>query len=531
MKKPECAVCIGRVVLEDADFSGVVTRSAIKRPDSAEFRLAKSSPRTRLVALTDRVVIRVDGHVLFSGDVIEAHEDGDDLLVKCSGVPQMDSDDFVGVCRASVYQSMRMIALDGGLRIPEVDEENMVSKAPSARLDWDDLLDKAEAAGDFFEFGQTVKSCLPGEPPVGAEAELLRKGLAHVLKSTTAAGYAAADAHSVPAAVFRPAIRDWRADAWRYRRSNDLFEVIAPIRDLTVSASPLAIGQVEYMDRSAVELVEHHCRLNELGPLLRDEWDLSTFARVAVKAIDLWGARSLGYARIVESLAAIVFCLSYDSPVLKNEKGQYSFPPFVRPSGACPTMAENVFIHNLATDEYWLGPPGRGRPPDLVEVATRGASLLDLLGGVATDSSSNGLAAHVLVALHWSYRAAASESLVDRFLLRWIVLEMLLLRRNENSPVLANRVPAVVAASGDRTKSLRAEIRDRWVPLRDEIVHRALSDHLDLAEGARRVQFFADAVIGHALAMAGAGLSYDEWLDHLDAQVRSGTADVHDANV
>lgn len=59
MKKPDCTVCIGRVVLEDSDYSGVITRSAIKRPDSAEFRLAKSSPRTRLVALTDRVVIRV----------------------------------------------------------------------------------------------------------------------------------------------------------------------------------------------------------------------------------------------------------------------------------------------------------------------------------------------------------------------------------------------------------------------------------------------------------------------------------------
>ncbi len=291
----------------------------------------------------------------------------------------------------------------------------------------------------------------------------------------------------------------------------------------------MAIGQVEYMDNSAVELVERHCRLGELGPILRDEWDLPTFARVTVMASDLWGARSLGYERIVESLAAIAFCLNYDSPVLKNQEGQYSFPPFVRPSGACPTMAENVFIHNLATDEYWLGPPGRGRPPDLVEVASRSASLLDLLGDISTDPPSDGLAAHVLVALHWSYRAAASESLVDRFLLRWIVLEMLLLRRNENSPVLASRVPAVIAAHGDKMKPLSAEIRDRWVPLRDEIVHRALSDHDDLAEGARRVQFFADAVIGHALAMAGTGLSYDEWLNHLDAQVRRGTSVVRDA--
>ena len=73
IKKPECVVCIGRVVLEDSDFSGVITRSAIKRPDSAEFRLAKGSPRTRLVALTDPVVIRVANRVLFRGDVIEVH--------------------------------------------------------------------------------------------------------------------------------------------------------------------------------------------------------------------------------------------------------------------------------------------------------------------------------------------------------------------------------------------------------------------------------------------------------------------------
>jgi hypothetical protein len=529
MKKPDCTVSIGRVVLEDSDFSGVITRSALKRPDSAEFRLAKSSPRTRLVALTDRVVIRVDRRVLFSGDVVEAHEDGDDLLVRCSGVPQMDSDDFVGAFRASVYQGMRVIALDGGLRIPDVDEENMVSKAPSAHLDWDDLLDEAEAASDFLKFAEAVRSCLASGPPAGPEAELLRKGLAHVLNATKEAGYGEADAHIVPASVFRSAIRDWRANAWRYRRRDDPFEVIVPIRDLMVSVSPVAIGQLEYMDNSAVELVERHCRLSELGAILRDEWDLSTFVRATVTANDLWSARSLGRERILESLATIAFCLNYDSPALKNEDGQYSFPPFVRSSGACPTMAENVFIHNLATDEYWLGPPGRGRPPDLVEVASRSASLLDLLGGIATDPSSDGLAAHVLVALHWSYRAAASESLVDRFLLRWIVLERLLLRRDEKSPILANRVPAVVAAPGDKTKPLRAEIRDRWVPLRDEIVHRALSDHRDLAEGARRVQFFADAVIGHALVMAGTGVSFDEWLDYLDGQLKRGIADAHDA--
>ena len=483
------------------------------------------------MALTDRVVIRVESHVLFSGDVVETHEDGDDLLLGCSGVPQMDSDDFVGACRASVYQGMRMIALDGGLHIPEFDAENMVSKAPSASLDWDELLDKAEAAGNFSEFGQAVESCLPSGRPVGPEAELLRKGLAQVLKTTIAAGYAAADARRVPSAVFRSAIRDWRADAWRYRRRDDPFEVIVPIRDMIVSATPVAIGQVEYMGSSAVELVERHCRLDELGPILRDEWDLSTFARVTVEASDLWGARSQGYELIAESLAAIAFCLNFDSPVLKNEKGQYSFPSFVRPSGACPTMAKNAFIHNAATDEYWLGPPGRGRPPDLVEITSRSRSLLDLLGSVTGDHSSDSLSAHVDVALHWSYRAAASKALVDRFLLRWIVLEMLLLRRTERSPVLASRIPAVVAAPGDKTKAVRVEIRDRWVPLRDEIVHRALSNHHDLAEGARRVQFFADAVIGHALAMAGAGLSYDEWLNHLDAQVRSGTADVRDANV
>jgi hypothetical protein len=86
----------------------------------------------------------------------------------------------------------------------------------------------------------------------------------------------------------------------------------------------------------------------------------------------------------------------------------------------------------------------------------------------------------------------------------------------------------VLAAPGDKIGPLRAEIRNRWVPLRDEIVHRALSDHHDLVEGARRVQFFADAVIGHALVNAKAGLSFDEWLDYLDAQVKRGSRGARD---
>lgn len=183
-------------------------------------------------------------------------------------------------------------------------------------------------------------------------------------------------------------------------------------------------------------------------------------------------------------------------------------------------MVDNTLVHNLVTDEYWMGPLGVPKATDLVLERSRGGSLLEEIDGFLSASDDSAFSLHIGSALHWSYRADSSETLVDRFLMRWIALEMLLCGPDDDASDLIRRLPFTFISVGGRRASIRRELERRWVPLRNDIVHRAVQEHASLAEGAVRVKYFADRSIAYALAGRHEFQSLQAWLAHLDDLAR-----------
>ena len=516
----EIRLTIGEIVFGASEVTGLRTQSRINGVPTAEFTLESDSEKVRRVALTDRVVASVGGHGLFWGDVVEAFAEGDRLRVRCSTAPQFASDLVAFACRASMPQSMRMIALDSGLQLPETDEDNLVCKATSRGVDWDLLFERAEGAANCDDALQAIKEVTTDVDLSAPEREIFQRGLARIQRTIKEAGHGKTPVDAIPPSAYRRGIAEWRADAWRYRRVLDSHEVIAPIRNLLVPMSTVTIDGVTFMDASSTSVMTQYLT-DDVGPFIRDEWELPAVARTVVLASDLWSARQLGRDKMLEALGIVAFRLNYSPATWKLEDARHEAPRFARPSGSCPRLADNSLVHNLTTDEYWLGPTGRGRSPDLVELRARGGPLLEKLGVLASEDPATDLSAHIRAALHWSYRAAASESLVDRFLLRWIALEMLLNAEGEDVSDVIRRMPFAVVSVGGKVKPMRRELERAWIPLRNRIVHRALYEDPRLVAGASRIQYFTDATIAHAIARANQDQTFAEWLAYLDAQAYS----------
>jgi len=294
------------------------------------------------------------------------------------------------------------------------------------------------------------------------------------------------------------------------------------VLDVLTPGSSFEIGGVTFMDARQTTVMRPFLS-DDLGPNLLAHWDSPTFARTVVDSLDLWSAKAAGVARVRDALGVLTFRLSFSSALFKEAGGEHSTVGFERPSCACPAVADAVLVHNMDTDEHWLAPVLlHGKPHDLVRLSERGGRLLHLLEDFAQPASGGSLHDHIHRAIHWSYRAVASDSSVDQFLMRWIALEMLLLgTRREGTSTLRRRLPFAIASPEDKVGPIRAELEKRWIPLRDSIAHRAILEDPNLEEGIQRVKYFVDVTVAHALAMAEKGLSFTDWLSHLDEMART----------
>lgn len=508
-------VTIGEVEFGRPDLANLVTHSQINGFPSAEFSMPLDSDAARRACMTDAVVVLVDDHDLFTGHCVQAWADGERLQVRCATAPQFRTDRVAFASRVPHFTAMRMLVLDAGLKLPESDEGNFVCKSPSRTIDWDQLLDAVEAAQNCSDALRIVAETAAGVELSADEKQVLQGGLAGISQAVKQSPYASSAVDRIPPSAYRSAVWQWRAAAWRYRRGSDQHEVIVPIRNLVVPMSTVDIGDVTFMDASRTSVMQQYLT-DDMDPFLRDEWGLPVLARTVVSSDDLWTARQRGREKILAALEVATFRLNFSLALWKLAEGQHAAVRFERPSGSCARLADNSFVHNRATDEYWLGPTGRAEPPDLVHLHARGGPLLEALSTTLSDSEESPFVAHIRSALHWSYRAAASESLVDRFLLRWIALETLLTAEGESSSDLVRRAPFSLVSVGGRVKPIRRELEKSWIPLRNDIVHRALHADKRLAEGTLRISFFLDATIAHAIASSSDYRTLESWLAYLD---------------
>jgi hypothetical protein len=490
---------------------------------TAEFSVDADSDKARRMAMTAWVEIRSGDHLMFDGNVVEAFCADEKLQVRCATAPQFNSDLVACAARTPWFQAVRVLVLDEGLRLPEADDENLICKTRSRSFDWDCLLDEVESAANCDQALELLKH-LPEGNISEPEKELIHQGLAFIRRAAKETRYADEPMDKIPASAYRRGVREWRAEAWRYRRGVDEHEVIVPIGNIVVPMSAVDVAGVTFMDASRTSVMKQYLT-DDMGPFLRDGWELPVLARTVVTGSDLWSARQAGREKVAQGVEAVVFRLNYSPSMWKTADSRYESTRFARPSGSCPRMSDNSLVHNLATDEYWLGPIGRAREPDLVELRARGGRLLDALSISPLDWPDTDLAAHIRAALHWSYRAAASESLVDRFLLRWIALEMLLCGEDDGTPAMIRRMPFAVVSVEGKVKPMRRELEKSWILLRNEVVHRALHAHPRLSEGTRRIHYFSDATIAHAIARLDEDQTFGSWLAYLDAQALSKPPD------
>ena len=518
MPDSEISVVIGDVAFTETELSGVRWQGQLRGMATAEFTLDCNAEKTRRVAMTDPVEIRSDDYLHFGGRVVEARARGKLLQLKCEAAPQFNSDLTGFVARTSVLQGMRMLALDGGARVPEADDRNLVCKASTRSLDWDDLLNRVQEAGTCGDALRIIGDAASGIELSKPEKELLERGLARIRQAVTEAGLHKNDVRTIPASGYRSAMAEWRADAWRYRWHPDDHEVIVPVRDMVVPQSSVTIGDVTFMDSSSTSVMKPYLT-GDAGEWFRTDWDAPVLARTVVAEGDLWSAKRAGREKIVRAIELLVFRLNFSLGHWKLADADYTPVRYQRPSGACPAVAGASLVHNLATDEFWLGLAGCGQAPDLVELRARGGPLFEALCTTPSEKDlRTDLGEHVRAALHWSYRAALSESLIDRFLLRWIAMEMLLSNDHEDAGAVIRRTPFAIVSLGEKVKPLRRELQDRWLPLRNRIAHQAIQADPELAAGAARVQFFLDATIAHAVAKARENYTFGSWLAYLDQQ-------------
>jgi hypothetical protein len=508
------SVEIGAISVTGEPLKAWTVRSVINGVPTAEVSLDSANPDLRLLALNERLVVLAGEGAVFVGDVVRTEAEGGVLTLHCSTEPRLETTRGGVSVRAHHTQTMRLTFGDIVAMLPEEDDENELCPAATRAVDWDVVVEELEAAPDFLSFVEVVETHVVGTVPASpAEQRLPTEILQRVRVELERAGLDNVPAASVLRADYAKALLDIHAFTWRFRMRPDEHTVCVPVRDLVVPGTSVRVGCVNFLDRRLGTAADEQIRA-ETADHLRADWDLDGVAQTTVRARDLWTAKQLGLARIREALAALVFAYGYAPWLQKLSEGTYSAIPFARVTGARPTVSSSVFVRNEQSQEYWLGPiTGFPDACNLVEVEELRSGLL---GQVTTGDSENELLRHVRRSLQWRYRASLAETAIDRFLYTWIALEMLMQGPREKTSALVRRLPFTIASVGDKVKPLRRELEMRWIPLRDAIVHRAVEEHPEAEEGARRVHFFADCAVAYAMTRARDMQSYEDWLQHLD---------------
>lgn len=504
-------VSFGELELAAPDVVRWTSRSAINEMSTSTIELDAGSRAVRSLALNEPVGLVANEHGIFGGTVTDARVEDGLLIVNCSSAPQMETQRSAGLANAHHSQLIRLIVMDADCNVQEADDSNEICPAATRCLDWDAFLSELTEAPDFLSFAAVLQTYLPDTTPSEPEQRLLSQVLGLVQKAVADADLADAPAATIKREHYEVAFPKIWACSWRYRRVPDEHEITVPLQHITAGATPLDVGTVIFSDADAD--ASKYLK-DDSPPELITEWSAKAYARTVVQAQDLWTAKSIGLARIREALTVLAFAYTYAPWQQKLNDGDYRPVSYQRPAGAPGTLGSLVRVVSARSSEYWLGPVRNTTDScDLERLAeTRGTLLAQASGG----DESNELRRHVQRALSWRYRAQLASDQVDAFLYTWISLEMLFQRPSEKTPDLVRRLPFAVLSVGDRPGAIRTELQRRWIPLRDEIVHRAILSHDELATGVRRVQYLSDCAIGYALAWAEHSSAYDDWLAHLD---------------
>lgn len=511
MRNHSAIVSFGELEITAPDVVRWTCGKAINAVPTATIRLNARSGTLHALPLNERVVIEANGHLVFTGQVVKAQLEGEELVVNCSSAPEMGDPMGAAVAKAHPGQVIRLIALDAGSALPLVDDGNELCPAATRCLDWDALLSDLEHAPDFLSFAAVLRQYLRDTKPSKSEQRLLSQILGLVRKEAAQSGLAQAPAGKVQRCHYEAAFPEIWAWSWRHRRIPDQHEVVVPLRQVVAPSVAVTVAGVEFIgtDARADEYIREDAPKG-----LQSDWSAIAYARTIVEASDLWTAKAAGLNRIGEAMALVGFVYSYSAWHQKVDEGVYHAIQYARPAGAPGVLGSLVRVVNLKSGEHWLGPTRNQTDPcNLAQLeSVRGA----LLSQAASSCETNELLRHVHRAISWRYRALLATVPVDAFLFTWVSLEMLFQRSHENTSDLVRRLPFAVLSVGDKPGGIRTELQRQWIPLRDEVVHRAIQTHPDIDAAYRRVHYFSDCAIGYALVRAQQSSSYDDWLDHLD---------------
>jgi len=492
------------------------SHNAINEIATCRISLNSRSPLLHSLALNEPVVVLANEHGVFAGDVVSASLDGETLVVDCSSAPQMETTRGAAVTKVHPTQLVRLIALDADAKLPDSDDDNELCPAATRGLDWDALIGEMDRAPDFLSLAAVTKEHLSRSSPTPQEQRLVRQVLGRIHKEIADIGLDDVPAASITREHYEAALPDIWATTWRFRVVPDSYEVAAPLRQIGASSTPITVGSVDFC---ATDVGTDDYLGPDADDSLRTGWLADAYARVVVEASDMWTAKWMGLTRIREAMAAIGFAYTYSPWVQKLGDHDYRPMEYARPAGAPGTIGTLARVVNQRSGEYWLGSvKGTPDPCDLEALQSLRGSLL---AQASAGGEDNELLRHVRRALSWRYRSRLSTVPVDAFLYVWVSLEMLFQRPHENTSVLVRRLPFAILSVGDKLGPIRTELQRSWIPLRDEIVHRAILDHPDIDQAVRRVHFFSDCAISYAMEFAQHSPDYDEWLDHLDLLSRT----------
>jgi hypothetical protein len=400
--------------------------------------------------------------------------------------------------------------------VPGADDTNYLYPEATTNIDWDAFVSDLESAADMECFVAVVHRYLAGVKLSISEQRLIAEILGLVTGEIDRQGLIHAAPRAAQRSTYARVLPEIWGRSWRHRRTPDKHELVVPLRQVAAPAHTIARSDVQFIGADVCADGGHDIDVPEP---LQPDWSADAYARTVVEACDFLAAKVTGLRRIRKAMAAVGFVHSYTAWHQKVAESVYEPVAYERPAGAPGVIGSLVRIVNLRSGEYWLGSiRNQPEPCDLEQVMSLRRGLLSQLD---CGDRANELLRHVDRAVSWRYRGLLAAEPVDAFLHTWLALEMLFERPKEKTPAMVRRLPFVFLSVGDSPSAIRSELQNQWVPLRDEVVHRALQSHPEIGTAVRRLRYFSDCAITYALARARQSPSYEDWLDHLDALSRA----------